>query len=203
MKWIILEGIDGVGKTSNGIELCRFLNEEVAITATYAHVFDTEVGRNLRELFLKSPDLESHLETLLLLATRVRYFHDVVAPLMNQDITIITDRFFWSILSMQGLDSLDVRELVRTTEAFLFKNAFPDLTILLDAEPTLCKQRLQCESRTDRIQEKPITFHQRVRSEFQTIFNNSSNNAIVIDASRDFNTVQTKLRETVLTHLFK
>jgi len=103
VPWVVFEGIDGVGKTTQARALASYLRHR-RLPVLYRHVFDTAVGRAQRHLFMKCADLGPTLEILLLAAARASYMREFVQNPRYAGHFILTDRFFHSILSMQGLE---------------------------------------------------------------------------------------------------
>src|SRR5256885_15160222 len=121
MFWVVIEGIDRAGKTTLGSALARKIVEQENISAKYSHVFDTPVGKQLRQIFLENNCLDGLTETLILSAARSAYVAKFI-HLQPYDI-VITDRFFDSIRSMQCLGEPQLDDLVERVARILDSTA--------------------------------------------------------------------------------
>lgn len=162
--WIVFEGIDGCGKTTQAEMLNNYLNN-VGIKCLYTHVFDTEGGRCIRKLFIEDDELNNATEILLLCTARQLYLDKLVSWMENYDV-IITDRFFDSIYSMQGknLSSID---LIATIEKAIMKNQPEYVQYYIDVPPEVCNMRMQLRGLPDRVEKKGVSFHRKVYERFK------------------------------------
>lgn len=172
--WIVFEGIDGSGKSTQARLLAQHLD------GRYTHIFDTPSGMRIRDLFLETA-ASPLLETLILLAAREAYFSrfDVCGPLRQP---LITDRYLLSITSMQCLGRPALESLVSQVAGLLKAQREPDLTIVLDVPASVARARRSHVSR-DRIEARPLEFHEAVRQRFLQLAS-ADGSCVVLDGSR-------------------
>jgi dTMP kinase len=163
--WIVFEGIDGSGKTTQAKMLNDYLNG-IGVKCLYQHVFDSDTGRLLRDIFIRNT-LCNTVEILILCATRQSYLDELAKYEDDYDV-IITDRFFLSILAMQGKSDDDAMMINYIREIICRGRDQPTL-FYMDTSPAECKKRLSQKGSSDRIEEKSIEFHEAVYHRFTNL----------------------------------
>ena len=139
-KFIVIEGIDGCGKTTQINQLAKWLNETDFIPSHNQLVVTrepggTKLGEAIRSLLLdtsreKSPD--SITELLLYAADRAQHVNQIIRPSLNRGDWVISDRFCGSTLAYQGYGrKLDLK-LIKKLEDIATQSISPDITFLLD-----------------------------------------------------------------------
>ena len=139
-KFIVIEGIDGSGKTTQINQLSKWLNATNLIPENNQLVVTrepggTQLGQSLRSLLLdssreKSPD--SITELLLYAADRAQHINEIIRPSLNKGDWVISDRFCGSTLAYQGYGrKLDIK-LIKDLENISTQGISPDITFLLD-----------------------------------------------------------------------
>ncbi len=126
--FIVIEGIDGAGKTSVSKELVRLLTSE-GVEAIYTYEpYESEFTELLRK---SSGSYDPEIEVLLLAADRYRHLKEVVIPALEEGKVVVMDRYYYSTIAYQG--SRGAREeWINKVHEFVIK---PDLAIYLDVEP--------------------------------------------------------------------
>ena len=139
-KFIVFEGIDGSGKTTQINKLSKWLIETDLIPENNKLVITrepggTKLGKSLRSLLLdtsieKSPD--SITELLLYAADRSQHVNEIIRPTVNRGDWVICDRFCGSTVAYQGYGrKLDIK-LIQDLETIATQGIYPDITFLLD-----------------------------------------------------------------------
>lgn len=147
----------------------------------------TEIGRRIREILLdKSLQEMSPLTELLLYnAARAQHLTEVILQALDRPAIVITDRFTDSTLAYQcygrGIDSKLIEEIDQIATGGLR----PDLTVLLDLPPSVGLGRNRNANKTDRFEEEPVAFHERVRAGFLELSKMEPARFKIIDASAD------------------
>jgi dTMP kinase len=164
--FIVLEGIDGVGKTTQVALLAEWL---AALGVPYLLVREpggTPVGEAIRELVLGRPELDvsPRSELLLLLAARAALVRDVVRPALDEGKTVVGDRFALSTLAYQGYGrGLDVEQVRRAIDVAT-DGLGPDLYVLLALPPGEAHERRRSDGGApDRIEREGEAFRVAVR----------------------------------------
>ena len=175
-KFIVFEGIDGSGKTTQINQLSNWLvsndlipkNNQLVITREPG---GTELGKSIRSLLLdtskeKSPD--SITELLLYAADRSQHVNEIIRPTLNKGDWVISDRFCGSTLAYQGYGrKLDIK-LIKELEIIATQGISPDITFLLDipVEESIKRRR---NRKDDRIEKEGIEFLSNVSLGFQAL----------------------------------
>jgi dTMP kinase len=164
--FIVLEGIDGVGKTTQVALLAEWLGSREVPHVVVREPGGTPVGEAIRELVLGRPDLDvsPRSELLLLLAARAALVRDVLGPALDEGKTVVGDRFALSTLAYQAYGrGIDVGQVRRALEAAT-DGLWPDLYILLDLPlDEALKRRSAGGAAPDRIEREGEAFRVAVR----------------------------------------
>ena len=173
---IVLEGIDGCGKTTQIEHLYKWLpNSGLMPQGAKLHITrepgGTSLGKSLRELLLNPPEKKSPLpltELLLYAADRAQHISEFIEPLINKGDWIISDRFSGSTLAYQGYGrGLDIKT-IKILEDIALQKLNPDLTLLL--EISIEESILRREKKTnDRIEAEGYLFLKEVSNGFKKI----------------------------------
>ena len=136
-KFITLEGIDGSGKTTQGIILKNKLEEfgkDVLFTREPGGVSGAEEIRNL--LVKGEKDRWSNItEILLFFASRRHHLEKVLLPAINKGKIVICDRFTDSTIVYQGRENIHLKKLIIELNKSVIE-IIPDLTLIIDIDPT-------------------------------------------------------------------
>ena len=180
-KFIVFEGIDGSGKTTQINQLSKWLisadlipeNNKLVITREPG---GTKLGKSIRSLLLdtsieKSPD--SITELLLYAADRSQHVNEIIRPTLDQGDWVISDRFCGSTLAYQGYGrKLDIN-LIKDLEAIATQGIAPDITFLLDI-PIEESIRRRMNRKDDRIEKEGREFLSNVSLGFQELSQDSN-----------------------------
>ena len=139
-KFIVFEGIDGSGKTTQINQLSKWITESNLIPKNKQLVVTrepggTKLGQSIRSLLLdtsieKNPD--SITELLLYAADRAQHVNEIIRPSLQKGNWVISDRFCGSTLAYQGYGrKLDIK-LIKDLETIATQGISPDITFLLD-----------------------------------------------------------------------
>ncbi len=136
-KFITLEGIDGSGKTTQGILLKNKLEEigkDVLFTREPGGVKGAEEIRNL--LVQGEKDRWSNItEILLFFASRRHHLEKVLLPAINKGKVVICDRFTDSTIIYQGRENIHLKKIIIELNKSVI-GIVPDLTLIIDIDPT-------------------------------------------------------------------
>lgn len=165
--FIVLEGGEGVGKTTQVALLAEWMRQAGVPHVAAREPGGTPVGEAIREVVLGRRDLDMPAETelLLILAARAAFVRDVVRPALDEGKVVLADRFALSTLAYQGYGrGLDL-ERVRDGIDFATGGLRPDLYVLLDlpVDAGEARQR-KAGSDPDRIERAGSAFMERVRA---------------------------------------
>ncbi len=162
-RLIVLEGGDGVGKTTQLPLVADALRARGQVVHTIREPGQTQVGTRVRELLLH-PDsqISPATEVLLFLSARAQVVSEVVAPALAAGEWVVADRFFVSTYAYQiaghGLDDAQVR----AANALATGGLVPDLTVLLTVSADVAAARRAERGQADRLERYGAAFDTRV-----------------------------------------
>jgi dTMP kinase len=140
--FIEIEGIDGVGKTTQCNRLLQWFKDQGVPAVIVKEPGGTPFGRKLKELIMSDTPRERKTELFSFLAAKAQLYGEIIAPALANETFVIADRGTLSFLSYHHLSAKveipELRQLLRTATGTIY----PDLTILLDAPPETARERM-------------------------------------------------------------
>ncbi len=194
-KFITLEGIEGVGKTTNRAYIRQLLEQAGKTCIETREPGGTPIGEALRELLLehKHEGMSADAELLMMFAARAEHLDKVILPALRAGKVVLCDRFTEATYAYQGggrgLNQKKISEL----ENWVQGDLRPDLTVILDAPVALGRQRAGQRSRPDRIEKEQNDFFERVRQTYLELARHYPERIAVIDASVAIDKVQDQI----------
>ncbi len=168
-RFIVFEGTEGSGKSTQARLLGELLAERGVAHLVTREPGGTAVGEAIREIVLHGGEVNARTELLLMLAARATFVEQIVAPALQQGRTVIADRFELSTLAYQGYGRGLALEDVRRLNGFATGGLAPDLTIVLDIDPAAGEERRRGRSAADRIERAGAAFHARVGEAYRLL----------------------------------
>lgn len=163
--YIALEGPEGCGKSTQAAALASTLDAVLT-----RETGGTEIGLRIREILhdVATTGLAARAEALLTAADRAQHLAEVVEPALAAGRHVVSDRSVYSALAYQGYGrELDVDE-VRRINDWAIGGRWPDLVVLLDADPDVLAARIAGRE-LDRFEREGDAFHARVAAGFRTM----------------------------------
>ena len=202
-NFIVLEGIDGCGKTTQINELCRWLPKSGLINKNSTLIKTREpggsiLGKEIRDMILNNNKLitPSNLtELLLYFADRAEHISKIILPALQNGNWIVSDRFSGSTLAYQGYGREINIDIIKKLETIVCQNIKPDLTIFLDISPEESILRRKNKV-ADRIESEGLDFLKKVNNGFKLIA--LENNWEIIEASNDLNLISQQIQTLLL-----
>ena len=204
-KFIVIEGIDGCGKTTQIDELSKWLPKSGLIKKgskliTTREPGGSQLGKKLRSLILDNNENNkpsSLAELLLYSADRAEHVSKIIAPALKNDDWVISDRFTDSTLAYQGYGRKINLEIIKNIESIVCQGEYPDLTFFLEISPEESILRRKNEI-PDRIESEGIKFLEKVNKGFKIIA--KEKNWEVISATQNIQNISNQIKETVLRY---
>ena len=194
-KFITIEGGEGVGKSTN-TDLIQSLLEgrgiEVVVTREPG---GTALGEELRSVLL-SPNAQPPVamaELLLIFAARAQHLETVIEPALAAGKWVLCDRFTDATYAYQGWGRELDQGVIADLEHLVQGERRPDLTVLLDMDPSQGLLRAQERAALDRFEQEELAFFDRVRSGYLVRATEEPSRWIVIDASKTLDEVKAAL----------
>lgn len=196
-KFITFEGGEGAGKSTQVKLLAARLEAHGQRTLSLREPGDTALGEQLRDV-LKSRltrGLEPEAEALLFAACRAQLVGEVIQPELHAGLFVLCDRFIDSTVAYQsGGRGLD-RALIESINRLACGSLRPDLTVLLDLDPShgLGRASIRDHGKHDRFEALGESFHLKVRAVYHELAAAEPDRFLVLDATRDPQTLSEEI----------
>jgi len=190
--FIVVEGLEGAGKSTALSTIKQFLVERVPELITTREPGGTRVGEAARQLIketVSAEPLDARTELLLLYASRVQLIEQVIRPALSRGCWVIGDRFELSTWAYQGGGRKLDPEMIAHLSAFCVKDIKPDLIIFLDISPEQGLRRALKRGKADRIEQESLAFFTQVYTSYHHYIKTMTN-VVCIDASKPLAVVQ-------------
>lgn len=202
-KFIVIEGIDGCGKTTQINEIYKWLPISGLMDKNSKLVKTREpggslLGKKLRNLILdnnKNNKPSSLAELLLYSADRAEHISKIISPALENKDWVLSDRFSDSTLAYQGYGRNINLEIIKNLETIVCQGKHPDLTFFLEISPEDSFSRRK-HLTPDRMEAEGIEFLQKVNEGFKLIA--KEKNWEVISATDEINVITNKIKEKLL-----
>ena len=125
-KLIVIEGIDGSGKSTCAKNLAEKLNSINIKTIYTFEPTHSHYGAKLRDGML-SEDLDAEEELLLFVKDRKEHIEYMIKPALEEGYFIILDRYFYSSIAYQGAKGIDINRIMNLHKDFIVK---PDIVFI-------------------------------------------------------------------------
>ncbi|MDQ7073690.1 MAG: dTMP kinase [Gammaproteobacteria bacterium] len=202
-KFITLEGIEGVGKSSNLIFLLQLLKEKSIPFCQTREPGGTPLGEQLRALLLAptGSSMGSNTELLLMFAARAEHLHALIQPELKKGNWVVSDRFTDASYAYQGGGRGVSKQRILALESWLQEGFQPDLTLLLDAPPEVGLARVRQRGASDRFEQEQVSFFQRVREAYLERAEREPERFRVINADQPLLAVQAEIKAVLMPFL--
>ena len=203
-KFIVLEGVDGAGKSTQAYLLTKYLSEQKFRVLPTREPGGTPLGEKVREILLDPGEdsITAECELLLYMASRAQLVGEVLKPSLQQGFIVVSERYLLSSIAYQGYAGGLPIESIEHIGAFAVSGLEPDLAIVLDMDPALAMRRdsgpvAASDQQYDRIEKKGIEFQKRVRQGFLALAARHPDKVKVLDASRTHKEVHEAIKKLV------
>ena len=195
-KFIVLDGPDGCGKSTQVELLVQWLDEQGVETGRFRDPGDTGIGEKIREILLNPDHLSMSTETevLLYMAARVQLWMERIAPALQENRCVVLDRWISSTCAYQGwAGDFGMDKVIKIAKDCL-ERVWPDLTIILDVDLKTAAQRLN--RRLDRMEAKGDGYHKKVREGFLKL-SEQRQDVLVVDATGEIETTHQRILKLI------
>lgn len=198
-KFIVLEGIDGSGISTQSQEMKKILESDYACKAILTKEPSTgPVGVTIRQVLSKRVSgIEDNCLALLFAADRVDHNLNTIIPALEQGKHVICDRYLWSSLAYQGRKE-DI-EWLEGINRYAYK---PDLTIFIRVRPETSLKRIKTSRLKTEIFEEPDIL-QQVYDNYINIFEkwqDLGEQVILIDGEQTSEAVTSDIKKELKKH---
>lgn len=194
--FIVFEGGDGVGKSTQATLLAEWAagqGREVVVTLEPG---GTAIGRVLRDLVLNPSwgDVSPRAEALMYAADKAQHVYEVVKPALGRGAVVISDRYVDSMLAYQGAGRVLSVERVEQVARWATEDLLPDLTVLLDLDPD---HGLATIAEKDRLEGAGTDLHVRARQFFLDLAARDPEHYLVLPARTGIESIAAAVSERV------
>ncbi len=197
-KFLSLEGLEGVGKTTN----LAFIKQRVEAAGHELVVTrepgGTELGEALRDVLLHSHhSMQAETEMLIMAASRSEHLASVILPALADGKWVLSDRYLDASLAYQGGGRGIGVQTVRHVHQLAGVTRLPDKTWLLDMPVNVGRERIQKRGKLDRIETENVAFFERCREAYLAVATAEPERIDVIDASQSIAEVQAAIDKSL------
>ncbi|CAJ0991557.1 dTMP kinase [Pantoea sp. Nvir] len=203
-KFIVIEGLEGAGKTTAREKIVTTLYEKgIQDIVCTREPGGTPLAEQLRILVTQSIEEEEITETaelLMLYAARVQLVNTIIKPALARGTWVICDRHDLSSQAYQGGGRGMDSSLMRTVRNAVLGDFRPDLTFYLDVTPEVGLNRARARCELDRIEQESLHFFERTRTRYMELAA-TDYSILIIDAMQPLDTVTEKIKTTLMCWL--
>jgi len=197
--FITLEGIEGVGKTTNLQYVRDWLQARGLSVYLTREPGGTPVAEEIRQVLLTPRDEKicPDAELLLMFAARAQHVASIIKPKLAAGECVLSDRFVDASYAYQGGGRGIALTRLQQLEQWTLGDFRPDLTILLDLDPAQALRRAKARSAADRFEQERLSFFVAARQQYLQRAQAEPNRFVVIDAGAPLTTVQQNIAEAL------
>lgn len=197
-KLITLEGIEGVGKSSNVTFVAECLKAAGKTVLVTREPGGTPIAEDLRRILLSeyAEKILPKTELLLLYAGRLQHVAHVIEPALAEGKWVVCDRFIDATFAYQGGGRQIPEPDIQLLNDWTLGDFEPDCTILLDASVEVAFARIKPHRTLDRFEKEHQAFFERIRERYLQLakrkvrFN-------VVDATQNLEQVQAHIKSAL------
>ncbi|WP_028777568.1 dTMP kinase [Shimazuella kribbensis] len=202
--FITFEGIEGVGKSTQIAKVYEYLSKDYSVIQV-RDPGGTEIGTKIREVLL-DPSIKEPFamftELFLYAASRAQLMNQVIVPALRNGTIVLCDRFIDSTIAYQaygaGVPLADVHQI----NCQAIGDYFPTRTYLLDLSLKVSQKRLSQRSMgKDRMEQKSLKFHDRVRQGYLKLAEENKERIKLIDATKNKKTIFQEIVQDLHTYI--
>lgn len=200
-KFITLEGSEGAGKSTNLDTLCALLEARNIDFYRTREPGGTPMAETLRAAMLDAWDeqVDGMTELLLVFAARNQHLNNEIKPRLARGQWVVCDRFTDATYAYQGVARGLPTRYVEQLEQWVQGDLRPDLTLYLDLDPAIGKDRI-ADRAQDRLEQEQLAFFQAVREGYLQRARSEAR-IRTIDAAQALSAVQAALTAEVQSFL--
>lgn len=191
--FLTIEGGEGAGKSTNVDRVRQILERHGHDVLTTREPGGTPLAEEIRSILLAERDegVDAMAETLLIFAARAQHVATVIEPALRSGRWVLCERFTDSTFAYQGGGREVDEQVVSTLADLVHPDAWPDLTLYLDAPLDIAMTRIAAR-RPDRFERERREFFERVRDTYRARARRHAH-IVSIDAGCDPDAVQSQI----------
>lgn len=200
--FITFEGPEGSGKSTVLAAVKRELTRRRVPVLVLREPGGTVISERIREILLDQAHgrMTARAELFLYLAARAQITRELIRPALEKGGVVLCDRYHDSTVAYQGYGGGIPLRVIDSFGRFSKDGLEPDLTLVFDVET---KTGLKRAGRADRMEQKSLEFHRRVRQGFLALARRNRKRMAVVRDERDVRVKIEKARVLILDFLKK
>jgi dTMP kinase len=201
--FITFEGGDGSGKSTQIKLLAQTLQAMGKTVVLTQNPGGSPLGQQLRDILLHHQGpVDPMAELLLYMADRAQHVATVIQPALAQGHVVLCDRYTDSTVAYQGWGRQLDAPMINTLNQWATGGLVPKLTLLLDGDPAVLRQRVAHRGKPDRLEGEALVFHQAVRQGYLALASQAPQRIRVVPATDPIETVQATIQSAVMQAIF-
>ena len=199
-KFIVLDGPDGCGKSTQAKLLVDWITSQMLSVKIFRDPGDTAISEKIRSILLNHEHvaMNARTELLLYMAARSQLWTEKIKPALKAGFCVVLDRWLSSTCAYQGYaGEFGIDEVIKLAEGLL-ERPWPDITIILDVGLGTCSERIGTD--LDRMEAKPRQYHQKVRDGFIALAEKRKD-FFVIDSSNEIEKTHSQIIKVIEKNL--
>jgi dTMP kinase len=189
--FIVLEGIDGSGKTTQAKSLVNTLKEKGFDAVFFKEPSAGPLGRKLKKQARLKDGLTPEQEFELFQKDREENVEVNIKPALKRKRIVVLDRYYFSTMAYQGAKGIDIREIKERNDKIAVQ---PDMVIILDVSAKTGLERIKERKKKDRLFERE-DYLRKVRKIFQSF---SGENIVHLDGRETEQSLSVKIEDMVM-----
>lgn len=167
--FITFEGSEGCGKSTQAKLLCAFLKRKKRNVLHVREPGGIKISEKIRDILLdeKNKEMAKSCEVLLYMAARAQLVEEIILPALKKGKIVICDRFLDSTIAYQGYGCGINIHFIEEIGRYVTEKIKPNLTFLLDMDTKKGLSRITKPK--DRIEQRSVDYHRRVRKGYLAI----------------------------------
>jgi len=179
--FIVVEGIDGSGKTTQIKNLYEYLTSKGIPTTVTREPGGTVIGEKIRDIVLDKAhkNMDAITEMLLIAASRAQHVVEFISAKQKAGVTVICDRYVLSSYVYQGVARGIELETVKKVNEYAMSGVIPDITFFINIDNEESVKRRSERQVNDRIENEDNAFHIKVCNGYREMVKHLDNVQII------------------------
>lgn len=163
--YIVIEGLDGAGKTTHARLLVSYLEQKGIETIYVREPGATKLAEIVRAILLNTEfdHLTPQQNFLLFSLARSSLCREIIIPALQAGRIVVSDRNYFSSIAYQGFGERLGTSEINLINHWVMNGIFPDLSFIIDADPAEVLAKARAKGKIERFEKEEFEFHERVR----------------------------------------
>ena len=188
-KFIVFEGLDGCGKSTQLRLFADYLKENNIDFITTREPGGTPIAEKIRDIIVNE-NIDAITEALLFASARREHVEKVIKPALAEGKIVLCDRFVFSSLAYQGFARGLGEKYIYDINFEAIKDVIPYAIVYLDIEPMDSLKRIKSNGReVNRLDNESLDFYTKCRNGFFKLREHYKNEFLTINANQEIEKV--------------